>query len=58
MRGHQRSDELLEDFCDSPKFKSHPLFGSKQNALQILLYFDECELCNPLGSFRKKHKLG
>ena len=55
--GHQRLDGILADFCDFPKFKSHPLFGKKPNALQILLFFDECELCNPLGSFRKKHKL-
>ncbi|XP_065897824.1 uncharacterized protein [Dysidea avara] len=57
MRGHQRSDELLEDFCDSPKFKYRPLFGSHHNTLQIFLFFDECKLCNPLGSFRKKHKI-
>ena len=56
--GHQRLDGILEDFCDSPKFKSHPLFRTKPNGLQILLFFDECELCNPFGSFRKKHKLG
>ena len=27
-------------------------------ALQINLYYDELELCNPLGSRRKKHKIG
>jgi len=58
MRGHQCSDELLADLCDSPKFKCHPLFGSNYNAIQLFLFFDECELCNPLGSFRKKHKIG
>ena len=58
MRGHQRSDNILSDYCDSPKFKNHPLYGSKPNALQLILYFDEAELCNPLGTFRKKHKLG
>lgn len=58
MRGHQRSDNIMEDYCDSVKFKTHPLFSSNRQALQIILFFDECELCNPLGSFRKKHKLG
>lgn len=58
MRGHQRSDDIMEDYCDSVKFKTHPLFSSNHKALQIILFFDECELCNPLGSFRKKHKLG
>ena len=58
MRGHARTDEIMEDFCDSPKAKQHPLFSKLRNALQIILYFDEVELCNPLGAFRKKHKLG
>ena len=58
VRGHTRSDDILEDFCDSPKVKCHPLFSRQKCALQIILYFDELELCNPLGSFRKKHKLG
>lgn len=58
MRNHEQSNGTMEDFCDSPKAKTHPLFSIHKTALQILLYFDECELCNPLGSFRKKHKLG
>ena len=58
MRGHVRTDEIMEDYCDSPKAKQHPLFGKLRNALQIILYYDEVELCNPLGAFRKKHKLG
>ena len=28
------------------------------DGLQLFLYFDEVEICNPLGSKRKKHKLG
>lgn len=28
------------------------------SVLQIILYYDELELCNPLGSRRKKHKIG
>ena len=27
-------------------------------ALQIMLFYDELELCNPLGSSTKVHKLG
>ena len=26
--------------------------------LQIIAYYDELELCNPLGAYVKKHKLG
>lgn len=58
MRNHKQPNSIMEDFCDSPKAKTHPLFSIHHTALQILLYFDECELCNLLGSFHKKHKLG
>ena len=59
QKGHEQTDpEFLQDFCDSQKAKEHPLFSKHPCSLQIMLYFDEVELCNPLGSFRKKHKLG
>ena len=32
--------------------RSHP------NALQILLYYDDVEFTNPLGSHKNKHKQG
>ena len=51
-------DGSLADFCDSPKAKEHPLFGADEQALQLLLYYDDLELCNPIGAFRKKHKVG
>ena len=56
--GHKTSSGTLEDFCDGEVFTSHPLFSCHCNALQILLYFDELEVCNPLGSKAKIHKLG
>ena len=52
------SGSLQEDFCDGTLFRDHPLFSSDPLALQILAYFDELEVCNPLGSHIKKHKLG
>ena len=52
------SDGLLEDFCDGSLFQVHPLFSCDPCALQIIAYFDELEVCNPLGSHVKKHKLG
>ena len=58
MRGHTRSDGLLEDYCDGAQFKHHPLFCKQPKSLQIMLYFDEVEVCNPLGSKVKTHKLG
>ena len=58
MRGHCRSDNLIEDYCDGSTFKNHPLFPVDLTALQIMFYYDNLEVCNPIGSRAKKHKLG
>ena len=49
---------LIEDFCDGSVYSSHPLFSNDSSALQIVAYYDELEICNPLGSHVKQHKLG
>lgn len=49
---------MLSDFCDGDLFASHPLFSLHSSALQIILFYDDVEICNPLGSRTKKHKLG
>lgn len=47
------------DFCDGLIFKEHPMFGSDPYALQIISYFDELEVVNPIVvSYVSKHKLG
>ena len=51
------SDGIIEDYCDGIRFKTHPIFASDPCALQIIAFFDELELCNPLGTHVKKHKL-
>lgn len=58
LGGHARSDDILGDICDGRRYKTHPLYSVDKTALQIILYFDELEVCNPIGSNRKKHKLG
>ncbi len=58
---HQRkhdADDIVEDFCDGTVFKNHPIFSNDPHALQVIAYHDELELCNPLGSHVKQHKLG
>jgi hypothetical protein len=54
--GHQSEEGVLGDYCDGTDFANHPLFSRDQHALQIILYYDECEMANPLGS--SLHKLG
>lgn len=55
---HGSKDDILKDMCDGSVFKNHPIFKTDNKAIQIIAYFDEVELCNPLGSSSKKHKLG
>ena len=56
--GHLRSDDYLSEFCDGSLFESHTLFQAFPDALQLIIYFDELEVCNPLGSHSGIHKLG
>lgn len=61
MVGHQQNESesfILADYCDGLKFKTHVLFGNGNPAIVLFLYYDEVELCNPLGSKRTKHKIG
>ena len=46
---HDSKDWVMHDMCDESIYEL---------ALQIIAYYDEIELCNPLGSSTKKHKLG
>ena len=48
----------MGDYCDGELFRKNELFQQDPCALQIQLYYDELEVCNPLGSKAKKHKLG
>ena len=52
------NDGRIEDICDGTNFSRHPVFSHYDNALQIIAYFDELEICNPLGSHIKRHKVG
>ena len=51
------TDGIIEDVCDGKAFKAHPMFSGDPYALQIIAFYDELELCNPLGTHVKKHKL-
>lgn len=55
---HGSESDVLKDMCDGSIFQSHLCFSIDKKAIQIIAYFDEIELCNPLGSSTKKHKLG
>ena len=48
----------MNDFCDGSLFNSHTLFKSNSTTLQLIAYYDELEVVNPIGSYVKHHKLG
>ena len=53
-----RTDDKLEDFCDGRVFQEDSLFSRDPKALQIVAYYDDLEIANPLGAYVKKHKVG
>lgn len=56
---HKRNDNCIEDYVDSIMATQHPLLVTTEElSIHLMMYFDELEVCNPLGSARKKHKLG
>lgn len=55
-----RNDGCYRDIADGLYFKTNPLFALTEKGpppLVLLFYFDEFEICNPIGAYRKKHKL-
>ena len=48
----------MYDFCDGLVYKTHPLFSTEPAASQLIIYYDDVETVNPLGSHRGIHKLG
>lgn len=58
MNSHSLPGKKLGDYCDGRLYHTTKLFQEDPCALQIQLYYDEVEVCNPIGSKVKKHKLG
>ena len=49
-----RNGNVLSDFCDGTVFQNQELFSNDPATLQIVLYFDDINLSNPLTN--KVHK--
>ncbi len=54
---HTSEDGVMRDICDGDFVKHHPLFQQYPTALQFILYNDDIEICNPLGTAAGVHKL-
>ena len=57
LHSHQSSGTKLCDYCDGEAVKRDHVF-SDSKALQIVAYYDDLEICNPLGAASKCHKIG
>jgi len=53
----ESSTEFCYDICDGEFIRSHPLYAGDPNFLKFLLFCDDLELCNPIGSHTKIHKI-
>jgi hypothetical protein len=58
MKERASLDGLMYDFCDGSLFKNDSLFAEDKSSLQLCLYYDECEVVNPLSSRRGIQKIG
>ena len=45
---------MLFRYEDGSNYTSSPLFQRQPRALQIMLYMDEVQMCNPIGSYNHK----
>ena len=52
---HQNQGNLMMDICDGCLFANHPVFQRNEKALQIIGYYNEVTLTNPMGSSAKEH---
>uniref|UniRef100_H2Y2P4 C2H2-type domain-containing protein n=1 Tax=Ciona intestinalis TaxID=7719 RepID=H2Y2P4_CIOIN len=57
MEEASSSKEVLSNYTDGDHFKQHTYFKGEKRFLRLHFYCDELELCNPLGSSKKKNKL-
>ncbi len=57
VNGHKSKDTILRDLCDGSVIANNHLFSTDPTALQLILYYDEFTVVNPLGSKVKKYKV-
>jgi len=58
FQSHTSRDHVLRDFCDGSFVRQNKIFQAHKDALQLILYYDDIEVANPLGSKAGTHKLG
>lgn len=51
------TEGVYKDIEDGFVYKTNVFFKDNINAIQVILFQDSFEICNPIGSFRKKHNV-
>ena len=54
---HSNSTEYIKSIFDGKSFKQNDFYAGEETRLSIILYVDGFEVCNPLGTSRKIHKI-
>lgn len=52
------NSDAYTHFFDGDVYKNNSFFHNNNNAIQLQIFFDEFEVCNPLGSKASVHKIG
>lgn len=55
---HCSNDDIMRDFCDGSYIRNSEYFQRNSEALQIIMFYDDAEFCNPIGHRTKKHSMG
>ena len=51
------NDFKYQTFRDGSHYQKNEFFSAEENRVSLILYIDDFEVCNPLGTSRKKHKV-
>ena len=52
-----RKEGVIEDYRDSFSYKNNVFFKRNPEAIPLIIYFDDVEICNPLGRVPKLYPL-
>ena len=50
-------EQLVQDVRDGDCFRGNKYFSDNPDAVPLILFADELEVCNPLGAGKTKHKI-
>ena len=53
----EHNEDVFYDIYDGIIYKSDALFSGKDHTLELIIYHDDLEVCNPRGSKAGKHKI-